>query len=80
MVFLVFIGSLLLVDWFSIGFRLGDQDARPRILVSGLRIQDSELRVLTSGLRIQDSGLRIRESRLPGAGPEPETLRFPIEI
>ena len=63
MVFLVFNGSPLLFDWFSIGFVMGSQEARPRIPVSGLRAQDSELRILTSGLRIQDSGLRITRSR-----------------
>ena len=41
MVFLVFNGSLLLFDWFSIGFVMGSQEARPRIPVSGLRIRDS---------------------------------------
>ena len=63
MVFLVFNGSSLLFDWFSIGFVMGSQEARPRIPVSGLRTQDSELRILTSGLRTQDSGLKITRSR-----------------
>ena len=63
MVFLVFNGSPLLFDWFSIGFVMGSQEARPRIPVSGLRTQDSELRILISGLRSQDSGLKITRSR-----------------
>ena len=63
MVFWVFNDSLLLFDWFSIGFVMGSQEARPRIPVSGLRTQDSELRILISGLRSQDSGLKITRSR-----------------